>query len=281
MLEGTYMADSHPTEYLLGLVIGHRSLRHVVRIFHGHAHATILLHAHQVELLLLLRTHVTQQGLLLLLVLILAHSLVLCRAQVSDCRITNIAARARTCTYLCVCHVGADLRIGGLALLRREHVPEQIEPFRQKWAVIHVVGKEGLREAIGTLRVDALLVIDVHRVAIENDVPVLVAAGIGAFDDLDAGVGVEESARTIQHVIAQEVFVDVSVEEVLLLLVVLMLWPGPRGSGDGAVIHHGIGARGARHHGHVGHGIDVVHGGVGSVCVRRQSSLPQPNTVAG
>lgn len=176
-------------------------------------------------------------------------------------------------------HVRADLRVGRLALLSGEHVPKQVKPFEQKWVVHRLIGNEGLRKTFRTLCVNALLVIHIHVVAIGNYVPVLVASGVGPVLDLDAGVGTQECSRTIEHFIAHKVLVNVGVEQVLFMLIVWLLWPGARKGGSGAVVHHGVGARGAGNHGDVWHRI-VVHVGSESVCVRR-ASLPQRWRVVG
>lgn len=177
-------------------------------------------------------------------------------------------------------HISADLRVGSLALLSGEHVPEQVEPFVQKWVVHCLIGDERLRETFSALGVNALLAVHVHIIAVGDYVPVLVTSGIRPILNLDAGVGTKQCSRTIEHFIAHKVLVYVRVEQVLLvLLIVCLLWPRASEGGDGAVVHHGISAGGAGNHGDVGHRI-VVHIGSESVCVRR-ASLPQRWSVVG
>lgn len=131
-----------------------------------------------------------------------------------------------------------------------------------------------MRKTIRALRVDAILAVNVHGVTVSNNVSVLVASNVRAVLRLDTRVGAQEGARTVEHFAAQKVLVDVGIEQIVLVDAVL-LWPRPSLRGTGAVVHHGIGARRAGHHGDVvGHGI-VVHDARGRLRPQSESAAAE------
>lgn len=166
-----------------------------------------------------------------------------------------------------------NLVVCALTLLGIEHIPEQAEPLVEKRVVHGRVGNGRLRQSFSTtFGVNTVFGVDIHRLSICHNVAVLVATGVGAVLNLDLRIGRQQGARTVVHFIAQEVFVNVGIEKVLVAFIDgLLLRSGNGGWRDStAVVHHGHGRTDsrARNHGNVGHTdvAYVVHVGDKSDC---------------
>jgi hypothetical protein len=165
-------------------------------------------------------------------------------------------------------HVLVHLGVGALALLRVEHIPEEAEPLVKEAAVGHGCRDVGGGQVVRPFLV--LLGIGIHGVAeaVAQDVAVLIAKLASAFlVDLDVRVGLEHGACGVEHAIADEVFVDIGVEEGAsgviqwhgVLRWLLLLWRPWLGR-KAAIIHHVHRGPDRAAHVHVGHARHVVHG---------------------
>lgn len=164
---------------------------------------------------------------------------------------------------MCIADILVHLTTSILAFLSIEHVPEEAEPLIEETTVGRQCWDIRSGEIFPASGLHILLGISVHGVitqAIAQQVPVLVATTAGAMLlDLDLGVGVENGARAVKHAIAEEILVDVRVQQGPVVIYLKLSWSGLRR--NCAVIHHGHrGITNRTVHGvHVGH-IGVVHG---------------------
>lgn len=170
--------------------------------------------------------------------------------------------------YLCVGEILADLTGRVFALLGAQHLPKQEEPVQEEAAVRERHGYIRFRKIIRALLIHLVLGIGIHGVVaktIPDQITVLVAtAGRAVLVDLHLRVGCENSARAIVHVVAEEILVDVCVQQSAVVAVVVL---GLSRSAMGVMrrnpctsTHHGHrGADRATDRPDVGHG-NVIHG---------------------
>lgn len=170
--------------------------------------------------------------------------------------------------------------IAALGTLRVENIPEQAEPLVQERGFGSRHGQFGSGKIIRELRVNVILGVGIHRIvtqAIPKQIAIFIPPSVRTIlSDVYLMVSVDERSRTVKHLMAEKVFVNVSVEQCSLAL-------GGNGhlSGasdlrcDCAIIHHGYGSTDRAAHGvHVGHvGVNVdVHGDEGGPGCRQLSA---------
>lgn len=227
------------------LVVGHGGPLEVVARLHTHIHGGAILHAHHVVLVLLLivriGTHVAQQVSLFFLL----HA----RLCLHD-RVSQALGRSHISPYLSMLNILVDNLSSGLAgsLLMREHGPEEREPVKQEATLVDMHGHVRRGQVVWSL-IEEVLRVCVHGVVAET-----VAMPRTLLLDVDVAVGVEDSTGAFPHARADEVLVDVCVEQRPVLVRAMAL--GDLGR-EPAIVHHAHGSvdRAA----HACHACHVVH----------------------
>lgn len=119
-------------------------------------------------------------------------------------------------TYLRVADILVDRASTALGPLGMEDVPEEAEPLVEEGCLGRGHRQLGGGQIIGQFGINVILGVGVHGIvaeAVADGVAVLVATAVAIFLDVDLDVALEELPRAVEHVVSDEVLVDVRVEQ--------------------------------------------------------------------